>query len=194
VTIRAARLPTLGPRCSGTGVSLDTTSDPVDASIEARIDALYVTHRLYLVRMAAMLVDDVASAEDVVQDAFYALYRRPGSLRDPEAALGYLRICVVNGCRSLLRRRRTARSHLPIADPEATDAADAAMLLSEEHRELLAAVRRLPRRQQEVLALRYWSDLSEAQISAALGISRGAVKSTASRAIERLSTLLGERT
>jgi RNA polymerase sigma factor (sigma-70 family) len=93
----------------------------------------------------------------------------------------------------VLRRRQSARAHLRVAEPESTEAADASTLMSEEQRELLAAVRRLPRRQQEVLSLRYWSDLSEAQIAAALGISRGAVKSTASRAIGALCTMLGER-
>lgn len=153
--------------------------------------SLYATHRLYLVRMAALLVDDLPTAEDVVQDAFFALHRRRDGLRDPAATLGYLRVSVVNGARSVLRRRQTARRHLRVAEPDHVEAADASTLLADEHRQMLAAVRRLPQRMQEVLTLRYWADLSEAEIAEALGISRGAVKSTASRALAKLSDQMG---
>ena len=64
-------------------------------------------------------------------------------------------------------------------------------MLAAEHQEVLQALRRLPERQREVLTLRYWSDLSEAQIAETLGISRGAVKSNASRGMRRLAQLLG---
>lgn len=153
--------------------------------------ALYAAHRLSLIRMAALLVDDMASAEDVVQDAFIAFHRTAGRLHDPEAALGYLRACVVNGARSMIRRRQVARKyqHLGMQPDEA--AADTEAMLADEHRSVLRALRRLPDRQREVLTLRYWSDLSEAQIAEALGISRGAVKSNASRGMRRLAELLG---
>jgi RNA polymerase sigma-70 factor (sigma-E family) len=161
----------------------------------ARIDvsALYGAHRLQLVRMTILLVDDLGSAEDVVQDAFVGLHRNQDRIRDPEAALGYLRTAVVNGARSMLRRRQTVRKHSRPVRPEVADSPDSELLLAEDHREVLAAVRALPRRQQEVLVLRYWSDLSEAEIAYALGISRGAVKSQASRAIDKLETILEGR-
>jgi RNA polymerase sigma-70 factor (sigma-E family) len=161
----------------------------------ARIDvtALYRTHRLPLVRMAILLVDDLGSAEDVVQDAFIGLHRNQDKLRDPQAALGYLRTAVVNTARSLLRRRQTVRKHMRSVAPEPSDSPDNDLMLAEEHREVLAAVRTLPPGQQEVLVLRYWSDLSEAEIAEALGISRGAVKSQASRAIDKLETILEGR-
>ncbi|MDT4961734.1 MAG: hypothetical protein QOF87_1381 [Pseudonocardiales bacterium] len=161
----------------------------------ARIDvsALYGAHRLQLVRMAILLVDDLGSAEDVVQDAFVGLHRHHDKIRDPEAALGYLRTAVVNGARSMLRRRQTVRKHVRPVQAEVTDSPDSELLLAEDHREVLAAVRTLPPRQQEVLVLRYWSDLSEAEIAHALGISRGAVKSQASRAIDKLETILEGR-
>jgi RNA polymerase sigma factor (sigma-70 family) len=138
--------------------------------------ALYTAHWRYLVRLAVLLVDDVASAEDVVQDAFVALHKRSGSLRDPDAAL---------------RRRQVARKHLKVAEPEATVAADHAVLLRDEHRAALAAVRNLPRHQREVLILRYWSGLSEREIAQALGISAGSVKSAASRGLAALQKVLG---
>jgi RNA polymerase sigma factor (sigma-70 family) len=139
--------------------------------------------------LAILLVDDVGSAEDVVQDAFAAFAARGGAMRDPGAALGYLRVSVVNGCRSALRRRRTARAYVPPHDVE-PDGPDARAVLSEEHREVLAALDQLAPRQREVLVLRYWSGLSEAEIATALDISRGAVKSTASRALTALEKIL----
>jgi RNA polymerase sigma-70 factor (sigma-E family) len=144
-----------------------------------------------MVRLAVLLVDDVTSAEDVVQDAFFALHKHAGSLRDPNAAVGYLRTSVVNLSRSVIRRRQVARRHLKVAEPEATPGADEYAMVNEEHRLTLEAVRALPRRQREVLILRYWSGLSERDIAAALGISPGSVKSSASRGIAALQQILG---
>jgi RNA polymerase sigma-70 factor (sigma-E family) len=155
------------------------------------IHGLYRAHWRYLVRLAVLLVDDTASAEDVVQDAFIALHRRSGSLRDPDAALAYLRASVVNLSRSVLRRRQVARKHLRVAEPEATAAADDSVLVRDEHRAALAAVRALPRHQREVLILRYWSGLSEREIAKTLGISPGSVKSAASRGMATLQRVLG---
>ena len=172
----------------GAGVSNDVSPAVLDLS------ALYRDSRLALVRLAVLLVDDVASAEDVVHDAFLALHRNAHRVRDPQAAQAYLRTSVVNGARSMLRRRGTARKHLKVAEPQIGPPADADALLAAEHAEMLAAVRGLPPRMQEVLALRYWSGLSEAEIATTLGISRGAVKSTASRALAKLEqTMEGRR-
>lgn len=164
------------------------------ASEQATVDIadLYACHRLRLVRMAVLLVDDLGTAEDVVQDAFAALHQRAGSLRDPHAAVGYLRVSVVNGCRSALRRRKVRRAHPDVEDPGASPGADRDVLLADEHRRVIAAMRSLPRRQQEVLLLRYWSDLSEAEIAATLGIAVGTVKSAASRGLDRLEAMLGD--
>ena len=161
-----------------------TPADPID------LHALYTAHWRYLVRMAVLLVDDVASAEDVVQDAFVALHRK-GALRDPDAALGYLRTSVVNLSRSVIRRRQVARKHLKVAEPEATAGADHDVLLRDEHRAALRAVKALPRHQREVLVLRYWSGLSEREIAEALDISPGSVKSAASRGMATLQRVLG---
>ncbi len=153
--------------------------------------ALYEAHHLQMVRLARLLVDDLATAEDVVQDAFLGMHRKQSGLRDPGAAVGYLRRAVVNQARSTLRRRRTVREHLKVAEPDVGPPADADVLLAEEHQEVLRAVNALPRRQREVLVLRYWSDLSEAEIADALGISKGTVKSQASRALASLSQTIG---
>lgn len=154
---------------------------------------LYAAHRLSLVRLAVLLVDDIAAAEDVVHDVFASLLTGGKPLRDPDAAVGYLRRGVVNRARSALRRRRTARAYTPPHDASRAGPDDLAVL-SEEHREVCAALQTLPTRQREVLVLRYYSDMSEIQIADALGISRGTVKSTASRALAALEKKLeGQR-
>jgi RNA polymerase sigma-70 factor (sigma-E family) len=173
-------------------VDIDGGSGPTGIDADRGVDRLYRTHRLAMVRLAVLLVDDPETAEDVAQDAFAALHRRWSSLSSQDAAVGYLRTSVVNGARSVLRRRRTVRRNpqsderLLIAEP-----ADASTLLSEEHREVLAAIRRLPGRQREVILLRYWSELTEAEIAATLDISIGAVKSNASRGRDAIATILG---
>ncbi len=154
------------------------------------VTELYHAHRLRLVRMAVLLVDHQDIAEDVVQEAFTALYQKHGErLDDLDNALGYLRTSVVNGARSVLRRRKTAREYVPPHEADAPSAEDHAVL-NDEHRRVLVALKELTDRQREVLVLRYWSDLSEAQIAETLGLSRGAVKSTASRALDALEKQL----
>ncbi len=163
-----------------------------DRTSDADIERLYRTQRLSMVRLALLLVDDRETAEDVAQDAFAALHRRWQSLRTEDAAIGYLRTCVVNGARSVLRRRRTVRRQpQPDADLFVAESADRRVLLAEEHREVIAAMRRLPARQREVIVLRYWSELSEPQIAATLGISVGSVKSSASRGRDAIAAILG---
>lgn len=162
----------------------------IDSGVD--LAALYAAHHLSMVRLARLLVDDTASAEDVVQDAFLGLHRHQHQLRDPGAAVGYIRRAVVNQARSALRRRRTVRNHLRVAEPEVGPAADADLMVSEDHREVLEAVNRLPERQREVLVLRFWSGLSEAEIAESMGVSKGTVKSQASRAMHTLQQHLEE--
>ncbi|MFB7633638.1 RNA polymerase sigma factor [Streptomyces sp. NPDC056149] len=157
------------------------------------ITELYHAHRLNMVRLAVLLVDDRATAEDVVQDAFAALYKRHGErLGEVDNALAYLRTAVINAARSVLRRRRTARDYTPPHEA-AEPSAEERVVLGEEHREVLAALGGLTRRRREVLVLRYWGDLTEAEIAATLGVSRGTVKSLASRALDALEKILEER-
>ncbi|MEU3988007.1 SigE family RNA polymerase sigma factor [Streptomyces platensis] len=157
------------------------------------ISELYHAHRLTMVRLAVLLVDDRATAEDVVQDAFAALYKRHGEqLDEVDNALAYLRTAVVNAARSVLRRRRTARHYTPPYEADAPSAEER-IVLDEEHREVFAALSGLTARRREVLVLRYWGDLTEAQIATTLGISRGAVKSLASRALDSLEKILEAR-
>jgi RNA polymerase sigma-70 factor (sigma-E family) len=157
------------------------------------INELYHARRLSLVRLAVLMVDDLSTAEDLVQDVFAALYRRHGAelrtVADPHA---YLTAGVMNAARSALRRRRSARAYLP-PPPGLAPAAEDEVLLGEGDREVLAALGELTVRQRQVMVLRYWSELSEQEIADALHVSRGTVKSTASRALTILRGLLGER-
>jgi RNA polymerase sigma-70 factor (sigma-E family) len=164
------------------------TDSPSGAHVQKVRDIadLYAQRRLDMVRLAVLLVDDLPTAEDVVQDAFTALCRRHSTRLDGlDEPAGYLRTSVINAARSVLRRRRTARAHVPEPrDP--LPAADHDILTRERHQEVLAALSRLRPRQREVLVLRYWSDLSETEIAESLGLPRGTVKSTASRALDAL--------
>jgi RNA polymerase sigma-70 factor (sigma-E family) len=150
------------------------------------VDELYRGHALRLTGMAVLLVGDRASAEDVVQEAFIGLFRGLGRLSDPDRAVAYLRASVLNGCRNVLRSRTRARLRRVTHDPAAWSA-EAAALDGEERREVLLAVAELPRRQREVLVLRYFLDLSDNEIAADLGVSRGTVVSSASRALAALA-------
>lgn len=168
--------------------AIDHAPQP-EAAPPITIDELYRSHRMQMVRMAILLVDDMASAEDVVQEAFAGLYRNWGGLRDRNAAIGYLRTAVVNGSRSMLRRRRTARAYVP-PDPGTARSAESLALLSAEHQAVVNALGDLAPRQREVLVLRYYGGLSEAEIAEATGLSKGTVKSTASRAVAKLGDIM----
>lgn len=150
------------------------------------ISEVYAAHRLGLVRLAILLVDDLPTAEDVVQDAFAGLVGRYGDGADVNNLMSYLRKAVVNNAGSVLRRRRVARAYVAPYEP-AVNGPESNAILADEHREVLAALRRLSPRQREVLVLRYWEGRSEAEIAEILGISQGTVKSTVSRALVALN-------
>ncbi|GII80636.1 RNA polymerase subunit sigma-24 [Sphaerisporangium rufum] len=153
------------------------------------IAELFHAHRLGLVRLAFLLLGDQETAEDVVQDAFAAVHRRWDRLADHGRVLPYLRTCVVNGCR-MVHRRRAIAGRLIGDRVEPFWSAEAAALLGETRREVFVAVRALPRRQREALVLRYYLDLPEGEIAEVMGVSRGTVKSTVSRALASLATKL----
>jgi RNA polymerase sigma-70 factor (sigma-E family) len=155
----------------------------------AEVTELYQAHALGLTRLAYVMLADRSAAEDVVQEAFCGLYRRWPKLRDPARALPYLRSAVLNGCRT--ERRRTRRPGPRPAPDEPS--AEAAVLDGEERAGVLAAIARLPRRQREVLVLRYYLDEPDAAIAAALGIAAGTVRSNLSRALAALGADLREQ-
>jgi RNA polymerase sigma-70 factor (sigma-E family) len=154
------------------------------------VTALYEAQALSLTRLAYVMLGDRPAAEDVVQEAFLGLYKRWSKLRDTASAPGYLRTSVVNGCRMVLRSR--ARRDDRSAGELPWESAEAAALVSEEHRHLLLAIRTLPPRQREALVLRYYLDLSEEETARSMGIRRGTVKSATSRAIAALGQRMQE--
>jgi RNA polymerase sigma-70 factor (sigma-E family) len=171
--------------------SVTTVTDRPVWSADEAIEQLYAAHWRRLVRLSVLLVRDTGTAEEVVQDAFVAVHARWSRLGEPDRALAYLRQAVVNRSRSALRHRAVAaryaaREGRPPDEPPA----DQPALVSDRRAAVLDAMRGLPQRQREVLALRYYLDLSEAEIAATLGISRGAVKSHASRGAAALRVQL----
>ncbi|MDA8321450.1 MAG: SigE family RNA polymerase sigma factor [Actinomycetota bacterium] len=168
-----------------------TGTEPVGGPAEDVVTVLFRAHGLRLLRTAMLLTGDLATAEDVVQDAFLGLHRALPRLRDDGRIPGYLQVSVVNGCRSALRaRRRAVIARMPDAQPAGS--AESAVLAGEDRRAVIDALARLPSRSREVIVLRYYLDLPQAEIAAVLGISRGTVSSTISRALDRLGHELEE--
>lgn len=163
--------------------------DAAHVAADRHVTALYQAHALSLARLALLMLGDRDAAQDVVQDAFFGLYRRWDKLASADAAPAYLRASVLNGCRTLLRRR--SRTALQPGE-ESLESAEAALMHTEEQRAILAAIRRLPARQREALVLRYYLDMSEDQTARAMGVSRGTVKSATSRAIAAIGRMLKE--
>ena len=158
-------------------------------SADRAVVELYSQHYRSLVRLAALLVRDTQTAEEVVQDSFVAMHEGWQRLRDTEKALAYLRQAVVNRSRSVLRHRTVVDKNLQKAPPDMPSAEHGALVLLERSA-VVAALRDLPDRQREAIVLRYYADLSEAEIATAMGISRGAVKSHTSRGMAALRAAL----
>jgi RNA polymerase sigma-70 factor (sigma-E family) len=194
---------TAGPPVPGTGeaaIGGGTTAKPsgppgdfpaarAAQDADRAVTALYSAHYRSLVRLAVLLVRDMAAAEELVQDAFVATHSAWRKLADSDQALCYLRQSVVNRCRSLLRHRLVVDKITPKLAPDMAGSEHEA-IIQFERSAVLAALQALPARQREVLVLRYYADLSEAQIASAMGISKGAVKSHTARAISSLRTKL----
>jgi RNA polymerase sigma-70 factor (sigma-E family) len=169
---------------------VSSISRPVPVDAQAAVAALYQQHWVGLLRLAVLMVDDRQAAEDVVQDAFSELYRR-WPLREPDAALAYLRTAVVNRSRSVLRRRKVARLYTPPHQaPNAS--AESAAVLSDERSQVQEALHSLPRRTREVLVLRYYLDLPFGEIAQILGIGESSARAASSRGLAVLTERLKE--
>ena len=157
------------------------------------VSQLFAAHYTSLVRLAFLLVRNSGEAEEIVQDAYVALHGRWRRLAEPERALGYLRRSVVNAARSSHRHNAVADRHLATtagAAQQVERSAEDHAMDSAIRAAVMEVLQGLPERQREVLVLRYYSDLSEADIAETLGISRGSVKTHASRGIRALRTLV----
>ena len=152
------------------------------------LPALYDEHYRSLVKLASFYVDDIETAEDIVQDAFVKLVSGRYSIQ-PGGEAPYLRSAVLNGARTQLRKRKVRRTKQPdlpglvaAAEDDAVDAAERARIV--------AGLRQLPSRQAAVIVLRYYLDLSEREIAETLNIAPGSVKSHAHRGLRKLRSQL----
>ncbi|MCA0438509.1 MAG: SigE family RNA polymerase sigma factor [Austwickia sp.] len=164
--------------------AVEAVGTVVELPMSGGVEGLYRAEYRHLVRYAYLLMRDLPAAEDAVQDAFIALQRRGITAADDARA--YLHVVILNASRGRWRRAqrdRGLRLRLVAGATTTQPAADAGLPRAE----LVDAVNRLPRRQREVIALRYWADLPEKEIAAALGISVGTVKTAASRGLAALA-------
>jgi RNA polymerase sigma-70 factor (sigma-E family) len=176
-----------------TVATASVTGGPLSGSAwtaEACFTELYTLHYRRLVHLAWLLVRDLPTAEEVVQDAFVSVNGAWQRLRDAENGLAYVRQAVVNRSHSVLRRKRVADRITEQAPPD-MPSAEYGALVSLERATVVAALQHLTSRQREAIVLRYYADLSEGQIAAAMGISRGAVKSHLARGMAALRAALG---
>lgn len=175
------------------GAAAAPVLDLRDAERETGVARVFDEHHAQLVRLAVLL-GAAEDAEDVVAEAFCQLHRRWSKLRSPDAAGAYVRSSVVNLVRMRLRHVQVVRrhQHTLAEEPGTVGSAEREVLLREDQRALVAALEGLAPRQREAIVLRYWLDLKEAEIAAAMGISRGAVKTHTSRAMSALAQALGE--
>jgi RNA polymerase sigma-70 factor (sigma-E family) len=153
---------------------------PPDDGFEAAFDALFAAAR----RMAVRLVGDGAEADDVAAEALARAFARWPKIRDLDYRDAWVMRVTANVALDGLRRSRRA---IPASIGTDIDPAEAAVT----RLALAQALRRLPRRQRDVVVLRYLADLSEADVAESLGVSAGSVKQHAHRAVAALRRALG---
>ncbi|GAA4948821.1 hypothetical protein GCM10023238_13940 [Streptomyces heliomycini] len=183
-------MPVIAPMPAARPARIPGQRDGADDVMAAgtTVDHLTETYRAHyrsLLGLAALLLDDTASCEDVVQEAFIRVHSARKRVRDPEKTLAYLRQTVVNLSRSALRRRILGLKLLSKPMPDMASAEEGAYDQLERD-SLIKAMKNLQRRQREVLVLRYFADMTEAQVAETLGISLGSVKAYGSRGIAAL--------
>jgi RNA polymerase sigma-70 factor (sigma-E family) len=171
-------------------LSADADGAMAEGTTVDHLTETYRQHYRSLLGLAALLLDDTASCEDVVQEAFIRVHSARKRVKDPEKTLAYLRQTVVNLSRSALRRRITGLKLLSKPMPDMASAEEGAYEQLERD-QLIKAMRGLQRRQREVLVLRYFADMTETQVAESLGISLGSVKAYGSRGIAALRIAMG---
>jgi RNA polymerase sigma-70 factor (sigma-E family) len=170
-------------------VAVEPMPDPLMTNADQAVTQLYSNHYRSLVRLAGLLVRDEPTAEEVVQECFIAMHESWGNLRDETKGLSYLKQAVVNRSRSVLRHRSVVDRNAPKPVPDMPSAEQDAISLLERSA-VIEALRALPDRQRQALVLRYYADLTEAQIAELMGISKGAVKSHTTRGMSSLRAVL----
>ena len=174
---------------------MDTMSEAVgvrtDDDAQALVIRLFQAESARLVQMARWFVDDRTAAEDLVQEAFIKFAANARRINAPDRAPAYLRSIVINLARDYNRRGLVSLRHRPPAVVDERSAEDDATD-RESIREVVAALRELPRRQRDCVVLRYYLDLPIAEIASTLGLSSNSVKTHLQRGLRRLSVELGE--
>jgi RNA polymerase sigma-70 factor (sigma-E family) len=161
---------------------------------DALVASLFASEGAALVRMARLFTDDRTAAEDLVQEAFVRLIRSAERIREPDRAVAYLRSIVLNLARDHNRRGLMSMRHRDaqrldttpeplVADRIEADAGQAV---------ILDALRDLPPRQRDCLVLRFYLELSSAEIAEVLGITVNSVKTHARRGLDALRSTIGE--
>lgn len=176
--VGAIRPQLIPPQTSPTDAGQDPHSRlAFGTDADQMLTSLYCKHYASLVRLAAVLVPDVAAAEELVQDSFVAMHGAWPDLASSDGAWLYLCHAVIRRCDAAVR---------------VGDVADRPAAASEAPGGVVSTLRSLPARQREVLMLRFYADLSESQIASAMGISKNAVRSLAARAMSTLSADLAQ--
>ncbi len=169
------------------------TAMDVETGVGGELAEAHRDHYRSLVRLASLLVDDIASCEEIVQDAFVCVFGARRQVREPDKLLAYLRSAVLNGARSHLRRRAVRDRPRPLHAVDDTASAETHALAADEQQAMLDALRSLPDRQRDVLVLRFYAGASEAEIAETLGIATGTVKTHMRRGLETLARLVEDR-
>jgi RNA polymerase sigma factor (sigma-70 family) len=170
----------------------------IDESAQDLVVRLFRSDGRALVRLARLFVDDRDAAEDLVQEAFLRLARHAGDIQSVDRAPAYLRSIVLNLARDHNRRGLVSLRHhaaegrdIDVVDDHATELSDR-LARDVQHLRVIEAVRRLPVRQRDCIALRYLEECSTEQIAATLGLSVNSVKTHLRRGIEHLARMLAE--
>lgn len=168
---------------------------PVPAAVTTDVDRLLVDlferEGRSLVRLARLFVDDRNAAEDLVQEAFIRLARSASRIKDDAKAAAYLRSIVLNLARDHNRRGLVSLRHrLPLGEERAQEVDE--LVLRDDQRQILEALRDLPHRQRDCLVLRYYQELGIDDIAATLSISRNSVKTHLQRGLAAMESRLGD--
>ena len=166
------------------GLVVDVSNEP------GLLERLYRAHVPRNVRIGYLLVGDVEVARELVHDAFLRTSFRLHTLRDSDAFGAYLTRSVINASKRHRERRERERRYVATEAAQPTSHAVQPDIAGRD--ELLRAMRELPHRQRAALVLRYYADLSEAEIAEVLGGAVGTVRSLISRGLATLRRRMGE--
>ena len=184
------------PGLSWAAVAARLQGEAINVEVEELVLHLFRTEGRSLVRLARLFVDDRDAAEDIVQEAFLRLARHAGKIEAVDRAPAYLRSIVLNLARDHNRRGLVSLRHHATSgreiDVELGDAVGDQLVRTEEHRRVIEAVRQLPARQRDCIALRYFEELPIERIASTLGVSVNSVKTHLRRAMATLDRRLGE--